>query len=60
MKKVYKIKYNKGISFCTLSKIFGIPAYEIFKQNNIHNILDLVEGQVLKIEVIENGNVSIK
>ena len=53
MKKVYKIKYNKGISFCTLSKIFGIPAYEIFKQNNIHNILDLVDGQVLKIEVIE-------
>ena len=53
MNKVYNIEYHEGMSFCELAKDFGVTPYEIFKQNNIHNILDLVEGQVLKIEVIE-------
>lgn len=51
----YKITYHDGMSFCTIAKQFGVTPYEIFRQNNIHNILDLVDGQVLELEV-KDGN----
>ena len=48
---IYNIEYHEGLSFCELAKDFGISPYEIFKQNNIDNILDLIDGQIITIEV---------
>lgn len=57
---IVEIEYHQGLSFCELAKQFETTPYEIFKLNNIHNILDLYDGQKIKIEVVKNAYNSIK